>query len=314
MINPLNLNMFSEFMKDAVFIGNGNLNFSKIKTSDEADEGSLTWINPARLDKLDIFNRTQASIVICSINEDFVPKKNQALVKVPNPKWTFIKILASISKSNIEWGIHPSTQIHSEAVIESPVSIGPNCTLGKCTIGSNVVIKGNVYIGDGTIVGNNVLIHPGAVIGADGFGYSREDNGTLIKFPHIGGVLIEDDVEIGANTCVDRGALGNTKILRGAKIDNLVHVAHNVVVGRNVTVIANAMLGGSVTIGDNSWISPSATIRDTIKIGERCTVGMASLVTKDIPNGQTVAGSPARELSKFLLFQDKLKNLLGGEN
>jgi len=118
----------------------------------------------------------------------------------------------------------------------------------------------------------------------------------LERFPHIGGVQIEDDVEIGANTCIDRGTLGNTRIRKGAKIDNLVHIAHNVDVGENTAIIANAMIAGSTKIGANTWIAPSACLRDAINIGKDATVGLAALVTKDIPDGELWAGFPARKI------------------
>ncbi len=136
------------------------------------------------------------------------------------------------------------------------------------------------------------------MIGADGFGYERNEVGELEKFPHVGGVLIEDNVEIGANSCIDRGSLGDTRICQGARIDNLVHIAHNVYVGRHAVVIANAMVGGGTHIGDFAWVAPSACLRDRIKIGDKSLVGLASLVTKDVPNGETVLGCPARSLAK----------------
>jgi len=110
----------------------------------------------------------------------------------------------------------------------------------------------------------------------------------------VGGVIIEDNVDIGANTCIDRGTLGHTYIKEGAKIDNLVHIAHNVIIGRNTTVIANAMIGGSTIIGDNVWIAPSSTLRDGITIGNSSTVGLAALVTKTIPENEVWAGFPAK--------------------
>jgi UDP-3-O-[3-hydroxymyristoyl] glucosamine N-acyltransferase len=131
----------------------------------------------------------------------------------------------------------------------------------------------------------------------------------VTSFPHVGGVEIEDDVEIGANTCIDRGSLGNTIVRRGAKIDNLVHIAHNVVVGRNAFVIANAMIGGSTILGDGSWTSPSATLRDGIRIGDGATVGLGAVVTKSIPDGAVWMGTPARPISEFVAMQKKLKDL-----
>ncbi|MFA6455573.1 MAG: UDP-3-O-(3-hydroxymyristoyl)glucosamine N-acyltransferase, partial [Bacteroidota bacterium] len=168
---------------------------------------------------------------------------------------------------------------------------------------------GQCYIYDNVRIGKNVIIQAGAVIGGDGYGYSRNDKGEFEKFPHVGAVLIEDDVEIGANTCVDRGTLGNTIIREGAKIDNLVHIAHNVTVGKHAAVIAQSMIGGSTVIGDYGWIAPSASLMNGIKIGSKVTVGLGAVVTKNIPDGETWAGVPAQPLRDFVSIQKKLKEL-----
>ena len=120
----------------------------------------------------------------------------------------------------------------------------------------------------------------------------------LEKFPHIGTVIIEDDVEIGSNTCIDRGTLGDTIIGEGVRIDNLVHISHNVEIGRHSAVIANAMVGGGTKIGELSWVAPSSSVRDRLEIGDNSVIGLASVVTKDISPNKTVMGSPAREQSE----------------
>jgi len=142
------------------------------------------------------------------------------------------------------------------------------------------------------------MIHAGAVIGSDGFGYTRNEEGLVEKFPHMGGVVIEDDVEIGANTCIDRGALGNTFIGRSVKIDNLVHIAHNVVIEENSFIIANAMIAGSVQIGKNAWIAPSASVLQQLKIGDNALVGVGSVIRENVPANETWAGVPARKIEK----------------
>jgi len=127
-------------------------------------------------------------------------------------------------------------------------------------------------------------------------------------------VLIEDNVEIGANTCIDRGSLGDTKICEGTCIDNLVHIAHNVYVGKHAVVIANAMVGGGTRIGDFAWVAPSACIRDRITIGDKSFVGLASLVTKDVSNGETVLGSPARSLEEQKRLLSHWATVIGNQN
>ena len=139
-------------------------------------------------------------------------------------------------------------------------------------------------------------ISSGARIGNDGFGYIYDDNNQVTNFPHIGGVIIEDFVDIGANSCIDRGGLGNTHLKEGCKLDNLVHIAHNVIVGRQTFITANTMIAGSTTIGDNAYIAPSASIKDGLSIEANSFVGIGAALTKNISAGETWAGNPARKL------------------
>lgn len=273
--------------------------FNNIKPITLADQETLVWVNPLRQDKYELLSRTNAMIVIIGndIDTDTVDLDiNKLLIKVEQPKLSYLRIVGGLFGQKIEYGIHPTAFIHAEATVHPNSFIGPFCYVGVARIGEGTVIKGHCHISDNTIIGNSVLIHPGSVIGADGFGYARNEKNELEKFPHIGGVVIEDGVEIGANTCIDRGTLGNTLIKAGAKIDNLVHVAHNVTVGENAAIIANAMIGGSTAIGKNSWIAPSACLRDGINIGSDVTVGLAALVTKSIPDGEVWAGFPAKKI------------------
>jgi UDP-3-O-[3-hydroxymyristoyl] glucosamine N-acyltransferase len=161
-------------------------------------------------------------------------------------------------------------------------------------LGEDSVLYAGVHLYAGVRIGRRVTIHAGTVIGADGFGYERALGGELTKFPHLGGVVIEDEVEIGANTCIDRGTLADTVVGRGARIDNLVHLAHNTRIGEHAAVIAHAMVGGSTQIGARAWIAPSACLRDRIAIGDDAVVGLGAVVTRAVPAGATVFGNPAR--------------------
>lgn len=142
----------------------------------------------------------------------------------------------------------------------------------------------------------SVVIGKNTVIGADGFGYARAEDGTLVKMPHRGNVVIEENVEIGSNTCIDRAVVGSTVIGAGTKIDNLVHIAHGVKIGKNCLIVAGAVIGGSCEIGDNCFIGINASIKNKVKIGNNVTVGMCAVVLKDVPDGVTVIGNPARIL------------------
>ncbi len=156
------------------------------------------------------------------------------------------------------------------------------------------MIRGRVHLYPGSIVGRNVIIHAGAVIGADGFGFERNESGRWEKFPHFGCVVVEDDVEIGANVCIDRGTMGETRIGTGAKIDDLVYIAHNVEIGRDCLVMASSVLCGSCKLEERVEVSPGAVIRDKVRIGTDGRVGLGAVVVADVPAGVVVAGVPAR--------------------
>jgi UDP-3-O-[3-hydroxymyristoyl] glucosamine N-acyltransferase len=145
-------------------------------------------------------------------------------------------------------------------------------------------------------MGHNFTCGENTVIGGEGFGYERDEENNLIKFPHFFGVIIGDNVSIGSNTCIDRGALKDTIIQEGTKIDNLVHIAHNVNIGKRCLVVAGSVICGSVTIGNDCFIGANATIREHLTIGNNVTIGMGSVVTKNIPDNETWAGNPAKKL------------------
>jgi UDP-3-O-[3-hydroxymyristoyl] glucosamine N-acyltransferase len=161
------------------------------------------------------------------------------------------------------------------------------------------VIDSNTVIKKGTIIGNRVKIGANNTIGGVGFGYEKNEAGAYEVMPHIGNVIIEDDVEIGNNTAIDRAVLGSTLIRRNAKIDNLVHIAHGVEIGENTLVIAHAMVAGSVKVGKNVWIAPASAILNKIQVGDESTIGMGAIVLKEVSPGQTVVGNPARDILKL---------------
>ena len=262
-----------------------------------ATNKTITFCSLKDAAAIDLIDKTQAAVVICSDSLSYPQHvyQSKTLIAVANPRLAFINVMNSFFSSKVKYGIHPTAIIEKEAQIHPDVYIGPYCNIEKCVIGKNAVIHGSVHIGANTIIGENVVIGPGTVICKEGFGYERSENGDYLKFPHIGGVLIENNVEIGANVVIDRGTMDNTVIGKGTKIDNLCHIAHNVVIGKNCLIIAMSIISGSVTIGDNCWISPQSCIRNGISIGNNVTVGMGAVVTKDVGDGQTVFGIPAKE-------------------
>ncbi len=223
------------------------------------------------------FRETNASCVI--VYEDFQAKLTCPIIKVKNPKLAFAKIAGILNKTE-----NNSSRIHSTAVISESAKLGKNISIGafcyigdNSEIGDNCIFHPNVCVEANCKIGDNVILHAGVVIGADGFGYVRDEN-EYLKFPQIGTVIIENDVEIGANTCVDRGALGETRIGKGTKIDNLCQIAHNVKIGERVIIAAQTGISGSTTIGDDVVIAGQVGIADHVKIESGVVIGAKSAV------------------------------------
>ena len=193
------------------------------------------------------------------------------------------------------------TGTHSTALISSTALIGKNCFIGPfvvieddVVIGDNCVLESFIKLNKGVILGNSVKIKSHVEIGGTGFGYIKNSENEYERFAHFGTVIIEDRVEIGCNSSIDRGSLSNTLIKKAVKIDNNVQISHNVEIGENTMVMANSTITGSVIIGDNVWISPAVTVRNALKIGNNAIVGIGSVVTKNVDDNTTVFGVPAK--------------------
>lgn len=279
----------------------------------EAKSGDITFVSNPKY--LPLLEETQAGAVITSKE---VSSKKKPLVRTSNPSQAFTQIISAFMPAEISArsGIHAAALVHSSArigkgsyvgpysvieenvvigegsVIESQVFVGRDSTIGKATH-----LYPNVTIREKTEIGDRVIIHSGAVIGSDGFGYETV-NGAHFKIPQIGSVLIEEDVEIGANVCIDRGRFQKTIIQKGTKIDNLVQIAHNVVVGPNCLLISQAGISGSTNVGEGTIIAGQAGLVGHIEVGKRCIVGAGAGVTKSVPDDNIVLGSPAKPISE----------------
>jgi UDP-3-O-[3-hydroxymyristoyl] glucosamine N-acyltransferase len=308
------LNDIYEFLpEDYSIVGNTEIGYiNNAKPIELANKESIVWIKGNKNDKYKLINETLARLIICDKNLeiDETISKTKCFIVVDNPKLIFIRIIENLFIPKKGKEIHPSAIIHPDAQISPTSYIGPFTYIGNCKIGDNVIIDGNCYLYDNTTIGNNVIIHAGVVIGCDGYGYSRNEKLEFEKFPHLGGVIIHDNVEIGANAAIDRGALGDTIIGEGTKIDNLVQIAHNVVIGKHCAIIANSMLAGSVVIGDYSWVAPSASVLNQLHIGSNVTVGLGAVVNRHIPDGEVWTGVPAKPLKEYVDTQRALKKLI----
>lgn len=301
-------------------LGDGSVELSQADAIDRASVGSLSFLKAEALSEVPHISLEEQTgmALVChqSLASELGHRTDIALLISKQPRLSFMKLVERyFSPERPPVGVHPSALVGASARIDPEASIGPHCVIGdRCVVGSNSVLHPGVVLQSQVRVGRNVTIHANTVIGADGFGYERAADGRLQKFPHLGGVVIEDDVEIGSNTSIDRGSLGDTILCRGCKIDNQVHVAHNVLIGQDAVVIAQAMIGGSVLIGARAWIAPSAVIMNQVKVGEGALVGLAAVVTKDVPAGETVLGSPAIADAEFRANRAALKALLEAQS
>lgn len=290
--------------------GDGAVDITRVSGIQEAGPGDVTFIANAKYEKL--LGSTRASAVIL---RDDAPAAPNASLRTADPYLAFARAVRIFAP---EWrppaGIHPLTVVAESARLGADVSVGPFVTIGeRASIGDRTVIFPNVTIGPDAVIGADCVIHThvsirervaigqrvvlqdGAVVGSDGFGFARRGDGTHEKIPQIAIVVIEDDVELGANTTVDRPAVGETRIRQGTKIDNLVQIAHGVSVGRNVLMAAQVGVAGSTEVHDDAVLGGQAGITGHIAVERGAVVAAHAGVTNSVAAGAMVAGYPAIE-------------------
>jgi UDP-3-O-[3-hydroxymyristoyl] glucosamine N-acyltransferase len=308
-------------------LGDGSVVLTGFAPADRAQPGDLTFAENA--DYVALAEKSAASAIIV---DQSVSSSSKVLIRVANPRVAFAKTLALFFPEPVfASGIHPTAVIAASAQVDSTAHIGPHCVVGenvflgarsvlqggnhvgaKSRIGEDTNLFPNVTIYPGTEIGSRVRIHSGTVIGADGFGYVP-DGGVHRKVPQTGNVVIGDDVEIGANVTVDRGALGPTILGKGTKIDNLVQIAHNVVIGEHCLVVSQAGIAGSTRLGNYVVLGGQVGLAGHLKIGDRVLVAAQSGVMRDIPDGEKWFGYPAqpdRQTKRQILVLQQLPELL----
>ena len=288
--------------------GDDNVDITDLSGIESARLGDLTFATDE--EKLGLAETSQST---CVLTTKTSRKSTKTLIRVNNPKLAFLIAYNAFQKRiSTESFVHLSVAIAENVVlgknvrVDSHVSIEDNVVIGDHTIiESSCVIKKNSRLGEkchlhpnvvlyeNTILKNEVVLHAGVIVGSDGFGYVR-DRGEIYKFPQLGTVVIEDAVEIGANTTIDRGSLGCTIIGAGSKIDNLCHIAHNVKIGKNVIMAAQCGIAGSTVIGDNVTMSGQVAVIDNITIGQNVNIGGQSGIIGDVEDNAAIWGSPAR--------------------
>ncbi|WP_456312195.1 UDP-3-O-(3-hydroxymyristoyl)glucosamine N-acyltransferase [Pseudomonas shirazensis] len=308
-------------------VGNPNAEVSRLSKIEEGEEGSLTFLaNPKYINYI---YSTKATVTI--VNDSFVPEGEitTTLIKVEDAYASFSKLLqfynqVKLNKNGIEAHsfISEGTKYGENLYLGSFSYVGQNVVLGdnvkiypNSFIGDNVVIGDNVYIFAGakiyseTIIGNNCTIHSGTIIGADGFGFVPNEEGVYSKVPQIGNVIIEDNVDIGANTTIDRATLGSTIIRKGVKLDNQIQIAHNVEIGKNTVIAAQSGVAGSTKIGENCMIGGQVGIAGHLIIGNNVRLQAQSGVARNIKDDEILQGSPSLGYSDFNKSYVHFKNL-----
>lgn len=308
--------------------GNPEVSFTKLAKIEEGDSESLTFLaNPAYTH---FIYSTQAAVVI--VNNDFVPEQkiNATLIRVENAYTAFSTLLEmynqiKLNKTGVseQAAISESAKIGKNAYIGAQAFVGDNAVIGDnvkiyplCYVGDNVVINNNttlfasVTVYSDNVIGANCILHSGVVIGADGFGFAPQADGSYKKVSQTGNVVIEDDVEIGANTTIDRATLGSTIIRKGCKIDNLVMIAHNVEVGENTVIVSQTGIAGSTKIGKHVTIGGQVGIVGHITIADRVMIQAQSGIAASIKEeGAIVQGAPAYNIKDYLRSYVHYKNL-----
>lgn len=310
-----------------VVAGDPSTLITGFSSADAARPGDLTFAENEAY-----FERAEKSAASAVLISGEVTSASKTLIRVPNARVAFAKVLPLFfAELKFVAGVHPSAVVHSTAQIDPTAHVGPLCAIGeRVRIGPGVVLEGGNHvaadsqIGDNTrlfpnvtvyarsIIGARVRVHAGAVIGSDGFGYVFDD-GIHRKVPQVGNVVIHDDVEIGANVTIDRGALGSTIIGKGSKIDNLVQIAHNVVVGDYSIIIAQVGIAGSTKLGKYVTLAGQVGLAGHLKIGDHVTVAAQAGVMNDIPAGEKWLGAPARpdrQMKRQFIAVERLPELL----
>ncbi len=297
---------------DCTFEGNGETEIRGVSSLEKAKKGDLTFLAHAKYRNL--LEKTQASAAIIPREEKY---ERIPVLKSENPHLSFIKAVGLFYKPyRLKPGIHPTAVISPSAKIGKDVAIGAFTYVGdgveigektvifpftaiypRVRIGKETIIHSHVSIREEIHIGDRVIIHNGVVIGSDGFGFIRGKDRSHIKIPQTGTVIIEDDVEVGANSTVDRASLGETIIRKGTKIDNLVQVAHNVEIGPNSILAAQVGIAGSSKIGKDVILGGQVGVSDHVKIEDNVIAAAQTGVTKDIPADSFVAGSPHLDIN-----------------
>ncbi|HPN38765.1 MAG TPA: UDP-3-O-(3-hydroxymyristoyl)glucosamine N-acyltransferase [Melioribacteraceae bacterium] len=311
-----------------ILFGNGEDYFTGVAKLEEATNNDITFLYLPQYEKY--FETTKAKVIL--VKPDFERKRDDInYIVVQNPNIALNLVINTFFKPEFNLlGVDKTAYLDTSVVLGQNVALGKNVVIGKgckignnakvyhntvimdnVTIGENCLIFPNVTIREDSVIGNRVIIHSGTVIGSDGFGYAPDSEGVYHKIPQIGNVVIEDDVELGSNVSIDRAAFGSTRIKKGCKIDNLVQIAHNVVVGENTVMSSQTGIAGSTKIGKNCIFAGQVGIVGHSEIADNVIIGAQSGVSKSLTKSGTYFGSPAKEIKTTLKLESHIRNLPG---
>ena len=294
-------------MVDGRVTGDEETQIVRIADLEQSRKGEIAYLDNDKFLPVALESRASCLIVPEGAADKF---HNRTLIEVSNPKLAFALIGAVLHPTDREPAIHPTAVVADTADVALTAYIGPHVTVGEyVTVGDHCVLHPNVVLYDGVTIGNRVILHAGVCIGADGFGYVRHSLGYQ-KFPQIGTVVVEDDVEMGAYTCVDRGALGRTRIGRGTKLDNMVHVGHNCDIGERVVIAAQTGISGSVVIEDDCVIGGQVGFGDHTRVQKGAIIGSkAGILPGKIVRPGVWWGIPVQPLDQYKRMNAHLNKL-----
>ena len=290
----------------------------------EARPGAFTWVKAFDERTMAALGRLRGVTVVVppartpaeAAALDAASRENSLSV-AENPRLAFARMLGRLFphlELAVPAGIDPSARVDPTARIGRDVTIGAFCFVGQdVEVGDGTVLQPGVVVHSRTVIGRNCIIGSHAVLGQRGFGFVRAEDGSLVHFPQVGRVVLEDDVEVKSCTVVDRPGLGETRILRGSKVDNLCQVGHGARVGPHAVVAACAELGASVVLGEGAWMGPDACSIENVSIGKGAFVGVGAVVLRDVPDGAVVAGSPAEPIDVLTRARRAVRKLVESE-
>jgi UDP-3-O-[3-hydroxymyristoyl] glucosamine N-acyltransferase len=313
-------------------VGSTTVDVTSPEQIELAKEHQITFIGNKKYEKL--WEGSKASLAVVNNDISILPGANRAFIKVDNADLAMSQVLELFAGDPpvFDEAIHPNATVHPTAVLGEGVRIGAGCYVGagvqladgvtlyanvtvldNCTIGKFTTLWPGAVVRENCHIGAGCILHPNSTIGADGFGFRPDPKRGLVKIPQIGNVILGNAVEIGANSCVDRGKFSSTILGDGCKIDNLVQIGHNSILGKFCIMAGASGLAGSVTLGDGVIIGGSASIKDHSTIGSGAIIGAGSGVTGDVPAGKTYLGYPALEARTTLKQWATLKRLTEGK-